>query len=420
MSTGETWTGAKSKACIDELKTLASTGVFKPPPARLQHETAVTRLNLNLCHDCNMRCTYCFAKGGTYGHESHAMPRAVAFRLIDRFLEQLPDHISGNLILFGGEPLLAKDLLFEIVQHVQDRSAGQRQIIIIDVFTNGTLLDSEIEALILETPNIRLTVSLDGPPEMNDRQRLWGNKTSVSRYVIERLSALSPEVRSRTVVRCTVTDLPPKIVERASYFLDYGLENIVIEPVTIEEEGVTRDLFKGFCDELPKIVTLYQKMINNKKRCVINILSEPLSRILNGPGMSTELDKLWCPAGKSYLSAAANGDIFPCHYFVGNRDYVLGTEGESSLPRVDLLCSDDEKDLSPLGHVYCQDCWLRYQCHGACPYKVNVLGIEEPSAEAGFCYYMRERTRYALSLIGIYYGEGRSPFYRSWKTVLNE
>ena len=116
---------------------------------------------------CNFRCTYCY-EDFRLGHMGARVVRGVKNLLSDR-CEELSDL---TLSWFGGEPLLALDVIEDVLGHVgRLRDRHPRIAFSSDVTTNGHLLDFQTFDRLLGLGVTRFQVSFDGPRELHDRVR---------------------------------------------------------------------------------------------------------------------------------------------------------------------------------------------------------------------------------------------------------
>jgi len=124
---------------------------------------------------CNFRCTYCY-EDFAIGRMRRSVVQGVK-RLIERRSEDLT---TLSLGWFGGEPLVAKDVVFEVSEHAQRVSRGARPFRYFShMTTNGSLLDrSTLDRLVNAGVN-SYQISLDGWGEVHDvsRQRADGKGT---------------------------------------------------------------------------------------------------------------------------------------------------------------------------------------------------------------------------------------------------
>jgi uncharacterized protein len=117
---------------------------------------------------CNFRCKYCYER-----HPPGRMSdRTVA--ALKSFLEQrLPSLQSVNVSWFGGEPLIAKDIVVDVCRFIQHRIEGRKDITFASsATTNGYLLDAPTLKALVEAGVTEYQISLDGPPEIHNQTRV--------------------------------------------------------------------------------------------------------------------------------------------------------------------------------------------------------------------------------------------------------
>lgn len=70
-----------------------------------------------------------------------------------------------------------------------------------------------------------------------------------------------------------------------------------------------------------------------------------------------------CGSGHEYLAVTPEGDIYPCHQFVGNEKFKMGNVKEGVLNR-------DIQNYFKNSNVYtkkeCDSCWAKFYCSGGC------------------------------------------------------
>ncbi|MGW3361025.1 radical SAM protein [Streptomyces bungoensis] len=117
---------------------------------------------------CNFRCTYCYEKFDI-GRMKPAVVEAVK-AFIDRRIEHL-DALSVEW--FGGEPLLAKPVIFDIAQHIHSSLASAPSVAYRgSMTTNGYLLDGDTATSLIGLGVRSFQISLDGPPDIHDESRV--------------------------------------------------------------------------------------------------------------------------------------------------------------------------------------------------------------------------------------------------------
>ena len=170
------------------------------PPIRM--------LILGLTGRCNFACVYCYA---------HKQPQeTMSFDTARRAIDLAATGGQPFVLQFsGGEPLLAFDLLTEIVAYVKHRKLPA----ILQIQTNASLLDRS-KALLLRDRQIGVGISLDGRPAENDSQRKLPDGGGTSRLILAGAAVLA-SVGVETGITCVVTDVNVRhlagIVEMAHY-----------------------------------------------------------------------------------------------------------------------------------------------------------------------------------------------------------
>ena len=152
-------------------------------------------VTLMLTTRCNLSCAYCPQRRGPPREMSEATLEA-AVRLV-----AASGHPRPKLVLFGGEPLLAKGLVRRALAVL---AGNARKGLAPDVrlVTNGLLLDEETLDL-LEEHGVAVELSCDGLPEAQERR---GPGTApLLADLLHRLASRRPEfLASRLVVRATL------------------------------------------------------------------------------------------------------------------------------------------------------------------------------------------------------------------------
>lgn len=163
------------------------------------------QLTLSVAEQCNLRCTYCAYSGGYANirvHNNTNMTWSVAQKAIDYFLTHLAFE-KAEVTFYGGEPLINFSLIAQCVDYV----ARVNPNVGFGMTTNGTFLTDNIVEFLVKH-NVRLTVSLDGPEEIHDRDRRdLGDRGTFNKIVgmLRRLKTEYPEYYHEKVsYNCTL------------------------------------------------------------------------------------------------------------------------------------------------------------------------------------------------------------------------
>ena len=321
---------------------------------------------LHIAHDCNLRCKYCFASTGDFGKGRKLMPVETGKKAIDFLLEHSGSRHNLELDFFGGEPLMNWDAVKEIIAYARSKEQEYNKCFRFTVTTNGMLLNDEnIDFINREMKNVVL--SLDGRKCVNDAMRLTVNGKGSYDIFVPKFQKLVEKRRSgkftEYYVRGTFTKNNLDFAQDVYHIADdLGFDQLSVEPV-IADESEPYALIEA---DLPKIYEEYEKlaveMIRRKKEeggCfnffhfMINLDQGPCAiKRLRG-----------CGCGNEYVSVTPDGDIYPCHQFVGHDEWKMGNIEDGTL-------DTSIKDKFGCSNVYtkegCKDCWCKFYCSGGC------------------------------------------------------
>jgi uncharacterized protein len=158
--------------------------------ARAVYEHGLGQLIIELTQACNLRCQYC-AFSENYplarGYTSKSIPLATAAQAIDYFLDHATDTEKPAISFYGGEPLLRFDVLRACVEHAIARRGGAP--VHVQLTTNGTLITPE-RLDYFRQRSIVILVSLDGPAQCHDQNRVFADGRPTAARVLETLDMI--------------------------------------------------------------------------------------------------------------------------------------------------------------------------------------------------------------------------------------
>ncbi|MDU4912472.1 thioether cross-link-forming SCIFF peptide maturase [Clostridium baratii] len=349
---------------------------------------------LNIIHGCNLRCKYCFADEGEYHGHKGVMDIETAKKAIDYVVKRSGPRRNIEIDLFGGEPTLIMDTIKEIIAYARENEKKWNKNIRFTMTTNATLLNDEMmDYMDKEMGNIIL--SLDGRQEVNDNVRI---KVDGSGSYDDILPNIKKMVAKRNkdkmfYVRGTFTRANTDFYEDVMAMANEGFREISIEPVVLPDEHPLslRE------EDLPIIFENYDKLYDEmarRKREGDEFRFYHFNVDLNG-GPCVYKRISGCGAGFEYVAITPQGEVYPCHQFVGKEEYKLGTIDDDSY----------DKDLAKkfkMAHIYnkpkCRDCWARFYCSGGCQANnINFNGDINVPYEIG-CKMQKKRIECAIAL----------------------
>lgn len=349
---------------------------------------------LNIIHGCNLRCKYCFADEGEYHGHKGVMDIETAKKAIDYVVKRSGPRRNIEIDLFGGEPTLIMDTIKEIIAYARENEKKWNKNIRFTMTTNATLLNDEMmDYMDKEMGNIIL--SLDGRQEVNDNVRI---KVDGSGSYDDILPNIKKMVAKRNkdkmfYVRGTFTRANTDFYEDVMAMANEGFREISIEPVVLPDEHALslRE------EDLPTIFEnydkLYDEMVRRKKEGDEFRFYHFNVDLNGGPCVYKRISG--CGAGFEYVAITPQGEVYPCHQFVGKEEYKLGTIDDDSY----------DKDLAKkfkMAHIYnkpkCRDCWARFYCSGGCQANnINFNGDINVPYEIG-CKMQKKRIECAIAL----------------------
>ncbi|HHU62422.1 MAG: thioether cross-link-forming SCIFF peptide maturase [Bacillota bacterium] len=356
-----------------------------------RQESVVKALCLNVAHDCDLRCKYCFASTGDFGGARGLMPLEIAKEAVDFLIVNSGNRKQLDIDFFGGEPLLNWDVVKETVYYGLEQGALHGKTFRFTITTNGIGLKPEMDDFINEHM-YNVVLSLDGRKEINDKVRQTvNNHGSVYEVVVPKFQRLVEKRGDKSYfVRGTFTSYNLDFTEDVLHLSDLGFKEISVEPVVtdpsepyaIKEEHLTEVLA-----EYDRLADIYLERLKSSKPFNFYHFNVELT---NGPCIYKRL--LGCGAGHEYLAVAPNGDLYPCHQFVGDEEFKLGTIGQGVLNE-DL--PNEFKDNHVLNSEICNKCWAKFYCSGGC--KKNNLEYAGKLTTPNELYCSTEKKRLECS-----------------------
>jgi uncharacterized protein len=326
-----------------------------------KRKTVVKALCLHIAHDCNLACQYCFAEEGEYHGRRALMSFEVGKKALDFLIANSGNRRNLEVDFFGGEPLMNWEVVKQLVEYGRSKEKEYNKNFRFTMTTNGVLLNDEImEYCNREMSNVVL--SLDGRKEVNDKMRPFrGGKGSFD-LIVPKFQKFAEMRGDRDYyVRGTFTRHNLDFSKDVMEFADLGFRSMSIEPVVAkpEEEYAIRE------EDLPQIMEEYdhlaEEYIKRKKEGRgFNFFHFNID-LNQGPCVAKRLSG--CGSGTEYLAVTPWGDLYPCHQFVGQEEFLLGN--------VDTGVTNERiRDEFKLCNVYakdkCRDCFARFYCSGGC------------------------------------------------------
>ncbi|MGV3024189.1 thioether cross-link-forming SCIFF peptide maturase [Clostridium thermobutyricum] len=360
---------AEIAEAYDELKELVKEGVLYSMDmyediahSSMDDRDYIKAVCLNIIHSCNLRCKYCFADEGEYNGHKGVMDLETAKKALEYVVRRSGPRRNVEVDLFGGEPTMIWDTVKEIIAYARENEEKWNKNIRFTMTTNATLLDEEkMDFIDKEMGNIIL--SLDGRPEVNDKVRIRIDGKGSHDQILPKIKQMV-EKRDKSkhfCVRGTFTAENLDFFKDAMYMADQGFKEISIEPVVLEK-GHPLALKEEHLEEIfENYDKLFDEMARRKREGdEFNFYHFNID-LQGGPCVYKRISG--CGAGFEYVAITPQGDVYPCHQFVGKEEFKLGSIFD------DTYDAEMGKTFKK-AHIYnkpkCKDCWARFYCSGGC------------------------------------------------------
>ena len=360
--------------------------------AKYSVASPVKAMCLNIAHDCQLRCKYCFASTGDFGQGRKLMTLETGKNAIDFLLENSGDRKNLELDFFGGEPLMNFKVVKQIVEYARSREAEFNKKFRFTITTNGLLLDDEkIEFINKEMSNVVL--SIDGRKEINDYFRVLPNGQGCYDMILPKYQKLvAGRGDKEYYVRGTFTNKNLDFSNDVFALYEAGFDQISIEPVVGEgdEYALTEKELTAVFKEYENLAN--RILENEKKGGKFNFFHFMID-LDQGPCAIKRLRG--CGCGNDYVAITPDGDIYPCHQFVGMEEYKMGNIDEGTF-------NQEMKSDFANCHVYskpeCRKCWAKFYCSGGCNANNYQYVGDVRSAHKISCELEKKRLECAIML----------------------
>ncbi len=389
-----------AEECIADIDDLKNAGKLYAPD-KYEHlakdfrkkNIRIKALCLHVAHTCNLNCSYCFASQGKYHGERAIMSYEVGKRAIDFLIENSGFHKNLDIDFFGGEPLMNWDVCKKLVEYGREQEKIHNKNIRFTLTTNGVLLDDEVtEFANREMHNVVL--SLDGRKEVNDRFRVdYAGHGSYDKIVPNFQQFVKKRGNLSYYMRGTFTHYNTDFVNDIKQMLDLGFTELSMEPVVTDPSSpsaITKEDLPIIFEQYEELARLMVERYNEGRPFTFYHYMLDLTC---GPCIYKRI--AGCGSGTEYLAVTPWGDLYPCHQFVGDEAYKMGSiyDGVQNLELQDKFAS-----CNAYSRPECKDCWAKLYCSGGCAANAyHASGSINGIYEMG-CDIFRKRIECAIAV----------------------
>lgn len=376
--------GATPSAEVDALATRFATPLVDPPQPRTGLLGIPYFLGLLPTRGCNMACRYCDFVAPKAS--SRVMSLDVARAAIDGYFRLLGESQTqhAEVQFFGGEPFHAADVVHFAVAYARLRSAELGLSCRFEGTTNG--LYSEARCRWIADNFDAVVLSLDGPPDIQDRHRptLKGGRTS---NIVMRSAAILSEGSSHLVLRACVTQgTAPRLLEIAQWFA------CTFRPSQVCFEALQPSPLSAAAGLTAPDPYVFAANFDAARRWLAD---RDIEAVLSTADIE-RCQVSFCPVGKDALIVAPDGQVNAC-YLLEESWRAVGLDMRIGKLRVadatfalDASAIERVRGLNVYNKPRCRACFCRYHCAGGC--HVNHPCASPPGAYDDLCIMTRLTT----------------------------
>ena len=366
------------------------------PPA----DFPLTTMVLNVTSKCNLSCTYCYEYGEDRLVDEGTMPRYMddetARKSVDFMIAQSGSHDVVNLTFFGGETLLNFKLLQRTMDYAIERAEEAGKRVRFSLTTNGTLLKPDVIEWLARN-DVGVTISIDGPKDVNDQFRVLNNGMGSYEMIVPKVRELLKRHTSRPIgARVTLTQQNLDVHRIFRHLTEeIGFREVGFAPVTTSS-----------CHSYALDEASYDRMLGQFQELAWEWLDHAAEDRYHGFSNVREsveeihkgFSKAYpCGAGLGLLGVGTDGNVNLCHRFAGSEDHRLGTvtDGVDRAKQARFL---EEHHLAYKPD--CHSCWARPLCSGGCYHEAQTRYGTTKAPNLHYCDWIRSWTHTCLEVYG--------------------
>jgi uncharacterized protein len=376
--------------------------IAKPPKIVPLRPVPLQTLVVNVTNQCNLSCTYCYEYGEDKivdtenGRQPKFMSEETARASVDFMLRESRDNRKAHMTFFGGETLMNFPVLKSTMEYARRRAAEEGKEVDFSLTTNATLLRPDVIEFLADN-RVGVTISIDGPEEIQDKFRVFKNGMGSYDVAAPKIKALLQRHRTRPIgARVTLTRQTLDVGRIYRHLTDdMGFWEVGFAPVTTAQHrgyAISDDGFDDLLSQFRALADDYKRAALENRHHGFSNVRETLQELHQGHAKAYP-----CGAGLGLMGVATDGNVALCHRFAGSDDHRLGDvrDGVSWQRQQEFLETHHINEKTD-----CQSCWARPICAGGCYHEANTRYGSTSRPNLHYCEWIRGWTHTCLEIYG--------------------
>ena len=380
-----------------------STAPPGPPPKVIPlRPVPLQTLVVNVTNQCNLSCTYCYEYGEdkivdtTNGQQPKFMNEATARESVEFALRESRENKRAHITFFGGETLMNFPVLKSTIAYARRRAAEVGKDVDFSLTTNATLLRPDVIEFLADE-NVGVTISIDGPEDLQNKFRVFHNAAGSYAVVAPKIKALLERHRTRPIgARVTLTRQTLDVGRIYRHLADeMGFWEVGFAPVTTapgRDYAIGDSGFDQLLGQFRALAADYLAAALDNRHHGFSNVRETLQEIHQGHAKAYP-----CGAGLGLMGVSTDGRVALCHRFAGSDEHGLGTVSDG-------VSWEKQRDFLESHHINnktdCQTCWARPICAGGCYHEAHTRYESTSHPNLHYCEWIRGWTHTCLEIYG--------------------
>ena len=329
---------------------------------------------LKMTTACNLNCVYC-SEGD---NAPQFLPKEIFYKLVDELppLLDLRKTKDAEFLFHGGEPMLyGKENLKALIDYAKKNLPAYNVKFLMQ--TNGTLIDDDWINF-FKAENISVGISLDGYPELHDKNRRTKNNEPTAEKILnnlQKLRAAGMNVGTLMVLNSAENLDADKLFD---FVKKYDLQPKIHSVVACGRAKNRKDTGEVYSAWVELMKKLLARSLAEDNPQIIDPLDEIYNTILGIEPMRECSFNGSC--GVNFMSLYPDGAVGFCGRDNSARLFIYGNLRENTLS--ELYNSANAEKIRArqdfLKNNSCKNCADWKFCHGGCSFEaVNFFGTLE-------------------------------------------